>query len=179
MASMNSAPTFDGTGDVQAFVTKVELIASVKEYTGEKLAAVLASKLNGSALDIYLRMSEEDKKSAEKIKEELLKEFQRGNRDREEALAELSARSRRKGEPAQTFAFKIAELVKLAYPTFSNATREVIAKDYFIKGLHSNMQLAVKSIENFATADIKKARRRGIQTGVSRRNFVFRWKRKT
>ena len=154
-SSQNTTPTFDGSGNVKSFITKVELIATVKEYTGEKLAAVIASKLNGPALDLYMRLSEEDKKSAEKIKLELLKEFERGNRDREEALSELNMRSRKKGEPAQTFSFKIGELVKLAYPSFNNATREVIIKDYFTKGLHKDMQLAVKSISNFSTADLK------------------------
>ena len=98
---------FDGSGDVKAFIIKVELVASLKGYTGEKLAAALANKLKGAALDLYMRLSDDDKKSEPIIKGELFKEFERGNRDREVALSELLIRSRNNGEPAQTFAFKI------------------------------------------------------------------------
>ena len=69
MASILSTPTFDGNGDVRQFITKVELIASVKEYTGAKLAAVIASKLNGPALDVYMRMPDDDEKDPEKSKQ--------------------------------------------------------------------------------------------------------------
>ena len=155
MASILSTPTFDGNGDVRQFITKVELSASVKEYTGAKLAAVIASKLNGPALDVYMRMPDDDKKDPEKVKTELKREFERGNRDREEALAELNIRVRKKQEPVQIFAFKIEELVKLAYAGCNEASRQIIVKDNFTKGLHKDMRLALKSIANYASADLK------------------------
>ena len=69
---------FDGTGDVKAFLTKVKLVAKVKGYDNEKLAAAIGSKLDGCALDLYMRLSDDDKKSPIRIKEELLKEYERG-----------------------------------------------------------------------------------------------------
>ena len=62
MSSLKHTKTFDGTGDVKAFITKVELVASIKGHTDEKLAAALASKLEGAALDLYMRLSDDDKK---------------------------------------------------------------------------------------------------------------------
>ena len=84
-----------------------------------------------------------------------MKEFERGNRDREVALHELSNRSRKMGESVQTYAFKIGEPVKLAYPDFTEAARGTVAKDNSVKGFNSEMQLALKSLTNFESANLK------------------------
>ena len=68
------------------------------------------------------------------------------------AVHELSNRKRFCDESAQTFAFKIEELVKLAYPTFNDEVRQTIAKDYFVKGLHHEMQITLKPSPKFSTA---------------------------
>ena len=52
----------------------------------------LASKVEGRAFDVYMRLSVEDRKDEQKIKTELLKEFERGNQNREEAIYELNSR---------------------------------------------------------------------------------------
>ena len=83
-----------------------------------------------------MRLSDEDKKDVRKIKAEFLKEFERGQQDREEALHELSHRTLQADESVQTFAYKLIELVKLAYPSFEDTVQEVIAKDYFVTGSH-------------------------------------------
>ena len=57
-------------------------------------------------------------------------------------------------ETPQTFAYKILELVKLAYPTFEDNVRLTIAKDYYMKGMHMGMQVALKSWGNFETSDV-------------------------
>ena len=75
-----------------------------------------------------------------------MKEFELGNQDREIAIHELSSRTRHHDESPQTFPFKIQELIKLAYPT--------VAKDYFVKGLHRKMQIALKSLPKFSTASL-------------------------
>ena len=77
---------FDGTGDVACFVEKVELIATLKGHTDEKKAIFIASKLGGSAFDVYRRLSTDDKKDSGKIKEELLKEFCREERNAKKNL---------------------------------------------------------------------------------------------
>ena len=72
-----------------------------------------------------------------KVKKELLKEFERSKRNREEALYELSKRKRRQCESAQNYEYKLMELVTLAYPTFENKTQETITKDYFVSGFNT------------------------------------------
>ena len=76
--------------------------------------------------------------------------------NREAAIFELNNRKREKDESPQTFAFKLLELVKLAYPSFEDEALKTIAKDYFIRGVHPNMQVPLKSAPDFATASIDK-----------------------
>ena len=147
---------FNGEGDVKEFITKVELNSALKGYTDEKCAQNLAARLEGPAFDVYLRLNETDRKDVDKLKQELLREFERGQQNREDAVAILSNRRRNPGEAAQTYAHKILELVKLAYPTFDNTTRATIAKDYFVQGLHPEMQKSLKSMEKFMDYDISK-----------------------
>ena len=136
-SAQGKSASFNGTGDVRSFITKVELYSALKGYTGEKCAQALASRLEGPAFDIYLQLSTEERKDVNKIAEELLKEFEPGKRNREEAISELSKRRRENGESVQHFSYKILELVKLAYPTFTLEAQETIAKDYFVNGLHN------------------------------------------
>jgi len=96
---------FDGTGDVNVFVEKVSLHSSLKGYDGEKAAQNLASKLEGRAFDVYMRLPTADKKDASKIKSELLKEFESGNVDREAAIVDLNNRRRKSDESPQKFAY--------------------------------------------------------------------------
>ena len=69
---------YDGTSDVRKFVTRVESEAALKNHDAEKKAQYIASKLVGHAMYVYLRMSGEDQKDPEKVKAELLKEFDQG-----------------------------------------------------------------------------------------------------
>ena len=146
--------SFDGTGNVKVFLTKLELEASIKGHVEEKKAQFLASKLMGPAFDVYLRLSDDEKKDFAAIKPELLREFEKGQLNREEAIITLSDQRRKSDESALTFAYRIKELVKLAYPDFNEATCKTIAKDYFMRGLHPEMQTAIKASEKFETGDI-------------------------
>ena len=138
------------------FLEKLSLHSSLEGYDGEKVGQNLASKLEGRAFYIYMRLPDADKKNVETIQAKLLKEFQQGNQYREAAIFELNNRKREKNESPQTFAFKLSQLVKLAYPSFDDEARKTIAKDYFIRGVHPNMHVALKSIPDFATASIDK-----------------------
>ena len=154
MASSKKVEYFDGKGDVNAFIVKVELYNKLKKYVGEDAAVSLASRLQEPAFNVYLRMSEEDRKDVEKVKAELKKHYEVGNRDREEALQLLSSVQYKHDETAKDFAFRIGELVKLAYPTFNAASQQLHVKDAFVRGLHPDMQMKVKTLENFATLDM-------------------------
>ena len=113
-------------------------------------AQYAAGKLVPPAFDVYLRLSDDDKKDFGKLKEELSKEFERGQLNRDEAIHLLSSRRRKPEESPQTFAYKLMELVRLSYPTFAVASQKTIAKDYFIRGVHPEMQTALKSSTTFA-----------------------------
>ena len=78
-AMKSKIKNYDGSGEVNTFLEKISLHSALKGYDGQKAAQYLASKLEGRALDIYMRLSSEDKKKEEKIREELLKEFERGH----------------------------------------------------------------------------------------------------
>ena len=145
---------FDGRGDVKVFLTKVELVAAIKGHTDETKAQFVASKLSGPAFDVYMRLSEDDRKEYDTIKEELTKEFEKGQLNRDEAIHLLSDRRRKPDESPQTFAYKILELVKLSYPTFEDGARKTVAKDYYMRGVHPEMQVALKSGAAFATSDV-------------------------
>ena len=69
--------SYDGTGDVKVFLEKVSLSSALKEYEGEKAAQNLASRLEGRAFDVYMRLSADDKKDVKKIELELLMEFEK------------------------------------------------------------------------------------------------------
>jgi hypothetical protein len=155
MDSHKLLKVYDGTTDVRKFVTRVELEASIKGHANEKKAQYIASKLVGHAMDVYLRMAADDQKDPDKVKGELMKEFERGQLNREEAISELDRRKRASGESAETFAYKVIELVKLAYPSFADDVRMSLAKDFFVRGLSSAMQVAVKSNKEFSTMDVK------------------------
>ena len=145
---------FDGSTDVCNFLAKVELEASLKDYADEKKTNFLASRLTGPAFEVYMRLTDDNKKNFDEIKKELKKDFERGQLNREEALSVLSSRRRGPKESPLTFAHKLTELVKLAYPSFDNGTRQTIAKDYFMKGVYPDMQVALKSRATFADDDI-------------------------
>lgn len=90
---------------------------SLKGYQNEKAAQNLAGRLEGRTFDVYLRLSDDDKKDVSKLKADLLNEFECRKQNREIAMAELSNCTRQQDESPQTFAFKIWELIKLAYPS--------------------------------------------------------------
>ena len=102
-----------------------------------------------------------------KIKTELKKQYQTVKKDREEALSQLSSRLRKDGETLQDFAFYISELVGLAYPSFAVADREIHEKDYFIRGLHPEIQLRLRTLENFSTLSMKDLLENTIQLEIA------------
>ncbi len=80
-------------------------------YSEEKYAQNLASRLEGPTFDIYLRLNEKFRKKVIKIEEEFLKEFERGQINRENASFALSNRTFNQGESSHTLVYKLIELV--------------------------------------------------------------------
>lgn len=149
-AEKGSKKYFDGTTDVEAFITITELNAAVKGYDEEKKAQYMASLLReGPALNVYLRLDNDKKKNPEEIKTALRNEFEAAHRDREVALEKLKQRKRLKNESPFTFAYALQELTKLAYATLPEPSQDAIGKDYFVHGQSKEMQTALKSLPDF------------------------------
>ena len=91
---------FNGTGNVKVVIKKVSLHSLLKGYDGGKAAQHLTSKLEGCAFNVYMWLSTDDRKKANKIKSELLKEFESGCLDREATIIELKNRRCKPDESA-------------------------------------------------------------------------------
>lgn len=154
MESTKKVTAFNGKGDVNVFLTKIDLYNQLKGYDGETAAVSLASRLEEPAINVYMRMSVEDRKDITKIRAELRKQYELGNADREQALSLLGVVQRKEDEAAKDFGYRIKELVKLAYPKFDDASKQVHEKDAFVKGCHPDMQMKLKTLENFADLDM-------------------------
>ena len=126
---------FTGREDVNKFTTKCDLHCNLTGYDGEKKAAFIAGRLEEPAFDVYMALTDEDKKDPEKIKAALVESFDNAKRNREVAFEELTHRRRLDDEKAEVFAHKILELLKYAYPKFTQNARNSLAKDYYVKGL--------------------------------------------
>ena len=86
---VRKSDVFSGDGNqLMACLEKTEVWASLKGYDGEKKALAIASRLDGAAFQVYLRLSEADQKKAETVAEQLKKEFINGETDREVAMVE-------------------------------------------------------------------------------------------
>ena len=142
---------FTGREDVTKFTTKCDLHCSLKGYDGEKKAAFIAGRLEEPAFDVYMALSDADKKDPEKIKEALINTFDNAKRNREVALEELTHRKRLQNEKAEVFAHKVLELVKYAYPKFTDDAKKSLAKDHFVKGLPSDIQKELRKVTDFET----------------------------
>ena len=141
---------FDGSTDVEAFITITELNAAVKGYADEKKAQYMASLLvEGPALNVYLRLDDDKRKNPEEIKTALRNEFEAAHRDREVALEKLAKRKLQKNESPQTFAYALQELTKLAYSSLPALSQDAIGRDYFVNGQSKEMQTALKSLPDF------------------------------
>ena len=153
-SSSNIKKHYDGSSDVEAFITRVELKAQIKGYDGEKCAQYMASQLaEGHALNVYLKLSGDDKKNIDSIKDALQKEFDASHRNRDIAVEKLTKCKPQKGESPSSFAYKLLELGKLAYSGLPDAS-QVIVKDYFVAAQSCEMQVALKSLTDFATKSV-------------------------
>lgn len=154
MDDCKGTKSFSGKGDVNAFIKKMELLIALKGYEGEKAAQAMASKLEQPAFNVYLRMTDADQKDIEKLKTELKKQYEKGNINREEAQTLLSTRLKKADESIKDYAFELKRLAALAYPKFNAENCNQITKDFFVKGLDTDMQLMIKSLEKFADSTL-------------------------
>ena len=58
-------------------------------------------------------------------------------------------------EKAELFANKILELAKYAYPKLNGAAINTSTKDYYVKGLHSDLQRELRKERDFEDKSLK------------------------
>ena len=59
---------FNGSGNINTFIEKVNIYAAFKGHEGEKEAQLIASYLDGASFDVYLRLSSDEKKIPKPLK---------------------------------------------------------------------------------------------------------------
>ena len=171
---------FNGIVDVGKFVTKCDLHCTLKNYTEEKKAVFIAERLDGVAFDVYMALTDDEKKDSEVVKKALTDSFDRASRNREVAVKELQHKQRLPTESAEVFAYRILQLVNYAYPTFGADTIQALAKDYFVKGLHTNLQRELKKDATFSTKTLKQLSERvtcleiaGVNSNITPKEEIF------
>ena len=122
--SNQSAPSFDGQGDINLWLLKMKFWCSTKEYADRKEAHALASKLTGAAFLVVARMPEKDLDNSDEIRKAPKAEFDKSVLDRETAVQKLRLRVRAAGESPAQLAYDITRTAALAYPTLAKAKEE-------------------------------------------------------
>ena len=93
------------------FIVKMEMHIKLKKLEDEDATLLLASRLEDNAFDVYLQLSTNNRKDIARIKLELCKQYESGNRNREDTLYLLASYQRNEVETAPDFAYRISELV--------------------------------------------------------------------
>ena len=122
--SSQSAPSFDGQGDINLWLLKMKFWCSTKGYAEKKEAHALASKLTGAAFLVVARMPEKDQDNPDATRKALKVEFDKSVLDRETAVQKLRSRVCAPGESPSQLACDIARTAALAYPTLAKAKEE-------------------------------------------------------
>ena len=161
--SSQSAPSFDGQGDINLWLLKMKFWCSTKGYADKKEAHALASKLTGAAFLVVARMPEKDQDNPDEIRKTLRAEFDKSVLDRETAVQKLRSRVRAPGESPAQVAYDIARTAALAYPTLAKAKEEdakasflQIQQDSFLNSLDKDMSIKLRENEHHREMELSK-----------------------
>jgi len=134
---------YDGTGCIETWLQKVELVAELKGLTD--LAKVIPLQLEGSAFAVFAQMATEDKTDANKVKRVLKAAFAK---DQFSAYDEFRQRTWYDGEPVDVYLSELRRLASLAA-----INDEEILKCAFVVGLPRlvSMQLRTSAQVNDAS----------------------------
>jgi hypothetical protein len=163
---------FEGSGDVAAFLDRIEVWTTLKDHKDEKKALALASRLEGRVFDKYRRLEPDAKKNFDSIATALRNEFQRGHVNRAWAVSDLRQRRWSFGhESAAAFVADVQRLVGLAYPMFDGTAADTVARDVILDGVPTSFQIQLRidpDITKKSLSDIKNDLQRLQLAGVGR-----------
>lgn len=139
--SSDMMKSYDGTGDIVAWLKKTKLVAKLMEI--KDLASFMPLYLEGDALALYLEMSETDQLDAGKIEDRLKEAFAQG---RFEAYGRLIG-LKWTGEQVDVYANEIRRLAGLA--GWKAEGLELSVKLAFITGFPDRMSIELKQVKDF------------------------------
>ena len=132
---------FNGEGDLMALLVKVKLVSRLQKVL--ELASFIPLFLERYALALYLQLSDEDQRNADKIEAKLKMEFIEGALSAYEKLG----RMRWTGE-----ASNIQRLAKLAW--FEGSGHDQIVKLTFVYGIPESISMALQQLPNVKVLEI-------------------------
>ena len=90
MSTLSRLPNFDGKGNVNRFLNRVELFIKEKNLKGEEAAQILASRLDEPAFNVYMHLPSKEKNDVEMIKRELRQRYDRKKRKEKSLWSKMS-----------------------------------------------------------------------------------------
>lgn len=130
-------PTYDGTTELNSYITQFEMTSELNDWSYEKKALQLAVSLRGRAAEILNDIPTDRRRDYNLIIENLVDRFQPQNQ-RKLHVAKLRARIRRRNESLDDLANDIKKMTRLAYPDLSMKCKEEMALECFAEALNDD-----------------------------------------
>ena len=140
---------FSGEGDIQAWLTKVELVARLTDI--EDVASLIPLYLEGGALAVYLEMPKTEQSDLKSLKKRLTQAF---SDSQFVAYSKLRV-SKWLGEPVDVFANELRKLGRESGLT--GAGLEQVVKLAFVTGLPDGVSVElqqVQGVEDLSVGDL-------------------------
>ena len=138
--------SFNGDGDVVAWLRKAKLVAKLKKIDDQ--ASFLPLYLEGDALALYLEMSDSDQADVTKIEARLKQAFTEGAFSSYSRLGSLKW----VGEQVDVYANEIRRLAGLS--GFKGEGLERIIKLTFVNGFPDHISVALQQVPNVETMEM-------------------------
>lgn len=153
---------YDGEGDIESWILKEEMVVKSQKIKDEEL--ILPMLLEKEALAVYLELSEEDKNSADRIKERLRKVF---GENPFLAFRRLCMK-KWNGESMDVYITEIRRLARSA-----NVGGDMLIKRFFVNGLPENVAKEVRAMVNIEECGVDEmlSRARAVSTSEDMGNF--------
>ena len=132
---------YNGEGDVNAWLSKISLVASLTDMKDGELVKVIPMYLEGGALAVYLEMPMDTRGNLEALKRGLLQAFSDSSFI---AFSKLKA-LRWSGEPIDIY---VTELRKLARESgFAGDALERVVRLAMVKGVPEKVSIELQQVE--------------------------------
>lgn len=139
--------TFNGTGDIAAWLTRVELVSKMTKNAD--LASLIPLHLEGGALAVYMEMAEDVKSDGEKLKNKLLDVFGDGAFRSFGKLVTL----RYQGDSVEVYAHQLKTFARLVGLT--GDAQNIVVKYAFIRGFPESVGINLQQIPDIKNVPLQ------------------------